>query len=52
LRAGHEIATAQDERDRLFLHRRGLGVTEFRDGRGKRRDQSELFKSLRNSLEL
>jgi hypothetical protein len=45
LRARHEVAPGEHERDRLFLYRRGLGVTEFRDGRSERRNQVELIKS-------
>jgi hypothetical protein len=45
LRARHEVAPGEHERDSLFLYRRGLGVTEFRDGRSERRNQVELIKS-------
>jgi hypothetical protein len=38
LRAGHEIAPAKHQRDRLLLHRRGLVVTEVRNSREERRN--------------
>jgi hypothetical protein len=38
LGARHEIAPGEHERNRLFLYRRGLGVTEFRDRRAERRN--------------
>jgi hypothetical protein len=44
LRAGHEIAPCEHQRNGLLLHRRRLLIAELRDRAHERCDQAELFK--------
>src|SRR5207253_10667421 len=44
LRAGHQVASGEHERDRLLLHRRGLLVAELGHRAGERRDQAKRIK--------